>query len=208
MTRKTEKTRDRCIPYFQGLFGKNKDGFPLEKIIDNDVRLVAQAITLFVELSHVERGRQIHARFFLDIVKHLEGEGENDWVTPMVDELFKGFRSAKAFIAYGPQLTRMVRFSLANPTIYLGDNAQRIDPNLDQEKPITPPNLDEPHLEVPNIDENDIRALELNFSATTQGSRNRGGADQGAGEGTSRPGRSGGTIPMVTKGVERGEGEQ
>ena len=82
MTRKTEKTRDRCIPYFQGLVGKNKDGFPLEKIIDNDVRLVAQAITLFVELSHVERGRQIHARFFLDIVKHLEGEGENDWVTP------------------------------------------------------------------------------------------------------------------------------
>ena len=82
LTRKTEKTRDRCIPYFQGLVGKNKDGFPLEKIIDNDVRLVAQAIALFVELSRARERPQIHARFFLGIVKHLEGEGENDWVTP------------------------------------------------------------------------------------------------------------------------------
>ena len=125
----------------------------------------------------------------------------------MLDELFKGFRSAKAFVAYGPQLTRMARFALANPTIYLGDNAQRIDLNLDQEQPIPPPNLDEPQLEVLDIDENDIRASELNFSATTQGSGNRGGADQGVGEGTSRLGGRGAKIPMVTEEVERGEGE-
>ena len=127
---------------------------------------------------------------------------------PMLDELFKGFKSAKAFIAYGPQLTRMVRFALANPAIYLGDNAQRIDPNLDQEQPNPPPNLDEPQLEVPDIDENDIRASELNFSATTQGSGNKGGAEQGAGEGTSRPGGRGATIPVVTEEVERGEKER
>ena len=41
LTRKTENTQDRCIPYFQGLVEKNKGGFPLEKIIDNDVSLVA-----------------------------------------------------------------------------------------------------------------------------------------------------------------------
>ena len=59
-TKKTEKTRDKCEPYFQGLVGKNKDGYPLEKIIDNDIRLAAQAISLFVELFRAERGRQIH----------------------------------------------------------------------------------------------------------------------------------------------------
>ena len=49
--------RDKCEPYFQGLVGKNKDGYPLEKIIDNDIRLAAQTISLFVELSRAERGR-------------------------------------------------------------------------------------------------------------------------------------------------------
>ena len=112
--RKIEKTRDKCEPYFQGLVGKNKYGYPLEKIIDNDIRLAAQAISLFIELSRAERGQQIHARFFYGIVKHLEGEGPNDWVTPMLDELFKGFKLAKAFIAYEPQLTKIVRFALAN----------------------------------------------------------------------------------------------
>ena len=126
----------------------------------------------------------------------------------MLDELFKGSRSAKAFIACGPQLTRMVRFALANLAIYLGDDALRIDPNLEQEQAVPPPNLDEPQLEVPDIDENDIRASELNFSATTQGSGNREGADQGVGEGTSRPGGRGATIHVVIEGVERGEGEQ
>ena len=29
--RKIEKTRDKCEPYFQGLVGKNKDRYPLEK---------------------------------------------------------------------------------------------------------------------------------------------------------------------------------
>ena len=55
--RKTQKTKDKCEPYFQGLVGKNKDGYPLEKIIDNDIRLATQAISLFVELSRAERGR-------------------------------------------------------------------------------------------------------------------------------------------------------
>lgn len=41
LTRKTDKTRARCEPYFQGLVGKNKGGYLLEKVIDNDVRLMA-----------------------------------------------------------------------------------------------------------------------------------------------------------------------
>lgn len=40
LTRKTNKTRARCEPYFQGLVGKNKNGYPLEKIMDNNLRLV------------------------------------------------------------------------------------------------------------------------------------------------------------------------
>ena len=156
--RKTEKMRDKCEPYFQGLVGRNKDGYPLEKIIDNDIRLAAQAISLFVELSRAERGRQIHARFFYGIVKHLEGEGPNDWVTPMLDELFKGFKSAKAFIAYGPQLTKIVRFALANPELYLRGHIPRPHPEPQEEQEVRPqeepqqdPRAEEPNLEIPNL---------------------------------------------------------
>ena len=95
-------------------------------------------ISLFVKLSRAERGRQKHARFFYGIVKHLEGEGPNDWVTPMLDELFKGFKSAKAFIAYGPQLTKIVRFSLANPKLYLRGRIPRPKPEPQEEHEARP----------------------------------------------------------------------
>ena len=138
----------------------------------------------------------------------------------MLDELFKGFKSAKAFIAYGPQLTKIVRFALANPELYLRGHIPRPHPEPQeeqearpQEEPQQDPRAKEPNLEAPNLEPNlvlpifepeDFRVSELNFSAHTQGS----GYNPGDGEETSQPKGPGVTIPVNIEGVERGEGQR
>lgn len=150
----------------------------------------------------------MHARFFYGIVKHLEEEGENDWVTPMLEEFFKGFKSAKAFIAYGPQLTKIVRFALANLLLFLGDQVERIIPNPVQEPQVEPPRNEEPNLEVPNINLSGMGFTEY-FQDFSIGSTASGyWGNQEAGEGTSRPQGQGATVPVVTKEVEREERQE
>lgn len=106
------------MPYFQPLVGTYKDGLPLDKIVDPNIRSIAQIISYFLELSRGVRNKQIHGRFFYPIFKWLaQGEPVN-WATMVQEELLKGLKFAQTLISFGPQLTRVIEFALGNPGIY------------------------------------------------------------------------------------------
>ena len=107
------------MPYFQPLVGTYRDGLPIDKIVDPDIRQLAQIISHFLELSRGVRVKQIHGRFFYPIFKWLaQGEPVN-WATMVQEELLKGLKSAQTLISFGPQMTKVIEFALDNPGIYI-----------------------------------------------------------------------------------------
>lgn len=119
----------------------------------------------------------------------------------MLEEILKGFKLSKYFIAYGPQLTKIVRFSLANPLRFLGNVAANAIPNPIHEPQPKPLRDEGPNLDILNIDLYGLGVTDYlhDISIGYAASECRG--NQKAGEGPSRP--QGATIPVVTQEVER-----
>jgi len=78
---KTEPIKRDIIPYFQPLVGTYRDGLPIDKIVDPDIRQLAQIISHFLELSRGVRVKQIHGRFFYPIFKWLAQREPVNWAT-------------------------------------------------------------------------------------------------------------------------------
>ena len=145
----TQQTKQMCVPYFTNLIGQNKDGYPLANIVDTNIRLVAEAISSHVEISRAERKNYIHARMFCPIHLFLHQQELVHWASLGFDELKKGLKSTRDFVAYGPHLTQIITWCLTNPGIHLG---HRTRPEIPR-SPLPPS---------PRIEE-----LELNFEPTS-----------------------------------------
>ena len=116
----TKEIKQMCQDYFTNLVGLNKDGYPLANITDPHIRLVAKTISSHVEVSRAERRNQIHARFFCPIHLYLHHQELFHWANLVYEELRKGLKSIRDFIAFGPHLTQIVSWCLANPGVHLG----------------------------------------------------------------------------------------
>ena len=138
-----------CLPYFTNLIGQNRDGCPLANIIDTNIRLVAEAISSHVEISRAERKNYIHARMLWPIHLFLHQQELVHWASLGFDELKKGLKSTRDFVAYGPHLTQIIAWCLANPGIHLGN---RTRPEIPRSPPPPSPRIEE---------------LELNFEPTS-----------------------------------------
>ena len=147
-----------CQPYFTNLVGLNKDGYPLANITDPHIRLVVEAISNHVEVSRAERRNQIHARFLCPIHLYLHHQELVHWANMVYEELRKGLKSTTDFIAFGPHLTQIISWCLANPGVHL-DQFQNI--------PHQPPPVHNPEpLRVlePEIDFNPQEVADINLS--------------------------------------------
>ena len=78
---KTKPIKWDIMPYFQPLVGTYRDGLPIDKIVDLDIRQLAQIISHFLELSKGVRVKQIHGRFFYPIFKWLAQGDLVNWAT-------------------------------------------------------------------------------------------------------------------------------
>jgi hypothetical protein len=152
----TQQTKQMCLPYFTNLVGQNKDGYPLANIVDTHIRLVAEAISNHVEVSRAERKNYIHARLFCPIHLFLHQQELVHWANLAFEELKKGLKSTRDFIAYGPHLTQIIAWCLANPGVHLGN---RHRPHVPQ-----PPNPNPPRIEELEIDFEPQSAADINIS--------------------------------------------
>lgn len=94
--------------YFLPLAGTYKDGLPLDKILDPDVRSLVEVISHFLEISHGGRSKQIHGHIFYPIFKWLTQKAPMNWAIMVQEEIMKGLKSTKTLITFGPQLTKVI----------------------------------------------------------------------------------------------------
>jgi hypothetical protein len=153
----TKEIKQMCQPYFTNLLGQHKDGYPLANVTDPHIRLVAEAISSHIEVSRAERRNQIHARFFCPIHLFLHHQELVHWANLVYEELRKGLKSTRDFIAFGPHLTQIISWCLANPGVHLG---------LQHHIPQPPPVQNPEPLQVlePEIDFNPQAAEDINLS--------------------------------------------
>ena len=75
---KTEPIKRDIMPYFQPLVGTYKDGLPIDKIVDPDIRHLAQIISHFLELSRGVRVKQDPWEVFLPHLQMVGSKGASE----------------------------------------------------------------------------------------------------------------------------------
>jgi len=163
----TAETKQHCVPYFQNLVGTCRDGHPLANIIDPNLRLVAEAVSNHVEISRAERKGYIHARLFCPIPLLLNHNIAVHWASLAFEELKKGLKSTRNFIAYGPHLTQIITWCLNNPGVHLGGQQIPQNPILAEPRQMQP---DEEFVQQQdaNIKISDFIAENVEFAVTEQ----------------------------------------
>ena len=100
-------------------------------------------ISGFLEVSRHNRIHQVHKRFFYPIHMWLDRREIVNWANLVQEDLTKALASTSTTINYGPQLTRILRWAIANPGFHLG-TSERIEPAPRPRPPTTPRNVRNP----------------------------------------------------------------
>jgi hypothetical protein len=129
--------------YFRALEGTLRDGLPIENLFSEDLKSLAKYIVRFIEVSRHNRFHQIHKRFFFAIHMWLERSEVVNWTHLFQEDLTKALSSTTNEINYGPQLTAILRWAIANPGPHLG-TSNRTAPAPRPRPPTTPRTLRNP----------------------------------------------------------------